>query len=503
MINILLRTSRRPIGFKRTIEEILRQSENVAVNIIVSADNDETISYVKGYGGIHHIVECKPTARLHADHNPYNEYFNEMIKKTVPGWVWRIDDDDLIMPNALECIQNNAVDPDVCYIFNLLFKGNIIIPQNRSKISYCDISTQNFVVHTKHNNVCKWKPVRGGDYRYLKDLLHTNPSLRIEYIDKILYKIMTISSGDLADTAHISDYCNELLLKAYISGKTWILELGNDQSQREWCHQLSEALKQIEQRVVLLDTAKMQKSEFTQILPAISADYYVISDPLSAIFSRDEHSAFLFEKMNARLFFFHQSHITRVEGSVSETAQRILAYRRVAQRGYHICFDKNVGEELAKLNIGPVSCVPAVCFGSCTLPANSNQEQAISTDRFVEHLIVDFNLPVQMSDSFSKDISALENAFQKSATAEIDNLVGTFLRKHGHQEGFLAFGHLFKEHKLFKQAYTCYFEALKIAPENKNALKMLKELHEHLPQDAMNVQALEDLQALLSGSNNE
>lgn len=492
-INILIRTSKRPQGFKRVIDEIQRQAQNVPVCIIVSVDNQESLEYVLKYSCIDHVVQCTPQPRQHKDHNPYNEYYNELITKTKPGWVWRIDDDDIVMPGALETIQQHVENPDVCYIFNILSHVNTIFPSDTSKITYCDIATPNFVIHTKHNDTCRWKPVRGGDYRFLQDLLHSTPSLTVEYIDKIIYKVDTQSFGDRDEVVTRSCYFNELLCTAYRDRRTWILEMGAAKQQREWCKVIGTILKDCNQRVVNVDTQKLSNDEFLSLLLSISADYYVASNDSSLLFSATQQGKRVFEIIRARILFVHQPENTLPNPALICATQDAPAFQRISDRAYHLCCGDSILQKLQALNVGSVYCVGSDGNQTDSLFSLSHPEIESFWKVHLYSMIESCCMPVDGWDSRS----LLRQVFSLGSGQDIDRMAELFTNRNPEVDSFLFIAGLYKEKGNAVKTQHYLFEALKHRPESRNILMELAEVSQQVPDTTIHFEIISELQQKL------
>jgi len=206
MLNILLRTSRRPKGFERVIKSIAAQKNGTPINLIISSDNDETTEYINDITAKYNvnkiIVHFKHTKSTGANNCPYNLYFNDMIKHTKEGWVWRIDDDDIISPNAFKTIMSTVVNIDNVYIFKMIAHGGMLLPRYKA-IIFGNIGTPNSVIHTQYNNVCKWTDLHRGDFTYIHTLtMSINDESKIKYIDKIIYKVDGIGDGTNIDSTN-------------------------------------------------------------------------------------------------------------------------------------------------------------------------------------------------------------------------------------------------------------------------------------------------------------
>jgi len=198
MINILMRTSNRPNGFKRMIDSIRSQTYK-NYRIIVSVDNDETESYVKKYDDVEYI-RVNRINRRDSSHFPYNLYFNQLINEVKTGWVFFVDDDDTLYDTeSLHTIANVIRNPDLLYVFKLQYIGRVIPNRSFGKgITSCDISTQNIVVHSSHASDSQWPDKRMGDYHYISKLADAMGN-KIEWVDKLIYRITNAGVGQQKD----------------------------------------------------------------------------------------------------------------------------------------------------------------------------------------------------------------------------------------------------------------------------------------------------------------
>ena len=89
LINIMIRTSNRPISFKRLLGTIKDQTCS-NYKLVISVDNDKTAEYVKENGFIDYLYMDKNNESM----KTANLYFNYLIASVEEGFVWGVDDDD-------------------------------------------------------------------------------------------------------------------------------------------------------------------------------------------------------------------------------------------------------------------------------------------------------------------------------------------------------------------------------------------------------------------------
>jgi len=190
MLNIILRTHNRPIKFKRMLDCIQKQSfQNF--NLYITADNDETESYVKQYS--------LPYIRMFPDTTIpvfYNLYFNDIYQKIDNGWIWGIDDDDLLADdNVFQFINDTCILEDKIYIFKFHNKHARCIRPGRNfgkKIEIGDIGTANFVVNRKYCCDVLWGANGISDGIYISNVAKNR---EICWIDKVIYVVEKANHG--------------------------------------------------------------------------------------------------------------------------------------------------------------------------------------------------------------------------------------------------------------------------------------------------------------------
>ena len=198
MLHILLRTSDRPKGFNRTMNA-LRNQTDMNFKLLVTVDNAATKTYVEASQFPCEIYEVKSEPRLHSNHNPYNLYVNTLIDNVKDGWYIVIDDDDIVHNDLVESINTTCTQDDAVYIFKINFMGKPIPSHSFGKsIAFGDISSPCIIMNSKNKNLARWKPVRGGDFNYIKDVVESG-KLKIGFVDKVIYTVEKPGSGKKED----------------------------------------------------------------------------------------------------------------------------------------------------------------------------------------------------------------------------------------------------------------------------------------------------------------
>lgn len=164
MINILIRTSYRPIGFAKTLESIRQQSYK-SVRIIVSYDDERALSYIPD--DIENVRVYK-TGELFF----YDSYCNILKSMVNSGWFFFLDDGDVLAyPDALKDVRREVSRQNGLIVqfsrngrlkpSNKLIKNRVI---ERSKIGMPCL-----VLWHKHKNLVDFDgSVGASDYLWIK-----------------------------------------------------------------------------------------------------------------------------------------------------------------------------------------------------------------------------------------------------------------------------------------------------------------------------------------------
>ena len=172
VVNILVRTSKRPKYFDECIRTIEAQTYK-NVNIFVSDDGfaDYTIPY-KVYPI--KVKRKNDIKRVQKDNYgipfPANLYFNEMHKYVKSGIVIYLDDDDIFTDkNALKDIVKEYKKGNDLILWRVKIGTNYIpSDENFGKIVCRDISGIGAAID--HKLLIDWEGYKLGDYRILKEI---------------------------------------------------------------------------------------------------------------------------------------------------------------------------------------------------------------------------------------------------------------------------------------------------------------------------------------------
>jgi hypothetical protein len=190
VINIMIRTSDRPISFKRLLGTIRNQTYN-NYKLIVSIDNDQTRSYVLESGITDYLymnknAESMKTADL---------YFNYLIASVNEGYVWGVDDDDFLPNNEVIHTISNNLKEGMINIFKMKSIRAGILPEEH-KVLRGHIGTPCFIIPVEMANKVKWKAPYASDYSYIKDIVDMYGEDKINWVDEVVCEIDKPNQGE-------------------------------------------------------------------------------------------------------------------------------------------------------------------------------------------------------------------------------------------------------------------------------------------------------------------
>lgn len=171
LINILVRTHRRPQGFARTIQELRNQTYK-NIRIIVSCDDEFSYDYIKENNIPDEDIVFIKDDRRSLGSAFYNSYIKDLLNAVEDGYVIVLDDDDYITSDiVLEKIARHLKDKNTLYLFKMDFLGTIL-PQKYwgIKPALYDTGGSSFAAHYTLAKKREWKPIQGGDGIYLEEL---------------------------------------------------------------------------------------------------------------------------------------------------------------------------------------------------------------------------------------------------------------------------------------------------------------------------------------------
>lgn len=190
-LNIIIRTSNRPIYFEKCIKSIKKHYPDAILHITI--DDIKDLEYVSkcGMSYRYYIINRESVknfcSKIIIKNTPfiYNYYFN-IVKPFLYGWCMFLDDDD-------ELVSKPVFDDNTNNIY--LYKvdvGTEIVPNDTNfgkEPVLNNISGIGIIVHS--SKIVDWSPQRGGDYIFIKQIYDKcNPI----WINTILSKTQTLGN---------------------------------------------------------------------------------------------------------------------------------------------------------------------------------------------------------------------------------------------------------------------------------------------------------------------
>lgn len=197
LINILTRTSNRPIGFYNCRQSIVKQSYK-NIKQFVSYENEVDLTY----------IDCADVSKVKVEkyegeglvnlegyvHAPYNLYCNTMLDHVDHGWILFLDDDDNLFHNKVieEIIAEiKKEDEDTMFIWQMRYPNGKLLPTKdhfeKKKIEINNIDTTCFIFHSKYKKFAKWDQWKASDYRVIQKLCEIIPKKK--WIEKVYIQI--------------------------------------------------------------------------------------------------------------------------------------------------------------------------------------------------------------------------------------------------------------------------------------------------------------------------
>ncbi|MTW22769.1 glycosyltransferase family 2 protein [Allochromatium palmeri] len=196
-INVLVRTSERPNYFRDCYNSIRSQTYK-NYRIIVSCDNDHTLSYLKEYDDIFVVKVNADNPKNYpaldvsrgkdVPRFPANLYLNELMKHVNEGFIIYLDDDDALQaPESLDTIAKHISCEDDLLFWRVQFPEERLIPEEKyfsRRPVFWHISGIGFAFHFKYIAFAKWDGWAGGDFAVASKLYDAIPSK--VYIQEVL-----------------------------------------------------------------------------------------------------------------------------------------------------------------------------------------------------------------------------------------------------------------------------------------------------------------------------
>ena len=216
-INILTRTSSRPIGFHNCHASIINQTYK-KVKHIVSYENIEDEKYLQSNRieaiKVEKAVINKPKNKFGYIHAPYNLYCNALLSNVQEGWIMFLDDDDNLLHNKVleELVKViETIDDDTLLVWKMRYPdGRTLPPKQNVKSKAIEINKIGsccFMFHSKYKNKVRWDEYKGSDFRFLNELTIYIPKQK--WIDRVYVQINNF--GDFGKQNDLDSITNSLI----------------------------------------------------------------------------------------------------------------------------------------------------------------------------------------------------------------------------------------------------------------------------------------------------
>lgn len=207
VINIITRTSNRPIFFSECQQSIQIQSyPNELIRRYVTFDDESNLDgYIQQYNNLI-VMEMEREKRKNQTHFPYHLYLDEVIKyigENGPGWIIILDDDNqLTKNNCLEIIAKNIIDggndPNKFYIWRCQHSGRLVPSENSfEKVPKAgDLHISCFIFHHTQAHLVNFEPKRGAEADVIAKLFN---QLNCVWINDVLTQTQGSGNGTRQD----------------------------------------------------------------------------------------------------------------------------------------------------------------------------------------------------------------------------------------------------------------------------------------------------------------
>jgi len=175
LINILIRTHRRPNGFKRCLRSIVNQKYP---NIRVIIACDEYCDYVPKQLEIIQVTANRELPYF------YDCYCNNLKAQVTDGWFLFFDDDDVLVDNVL-----NEIEFDAPAILVQLRRGDYICPQGLD-FRRGLIGMPCLILHHSLKDLADIPGTGQGDYFWIKKVCD---NLSVKFVPKVV--VQSFSRG--------------------------------------------------------------------------------------------------------------------------------------------------------------------------------------------------------------------------------------------------------------------------------------------------------------------
>lgn len=167
-ITMLVRTSERADSFKRLMDCVASQ-EYPNLEVIVSYDTPDTLEYIQDADVVTKVVQVERGKGSHF----YNDYMNTLLDEVHDGWVFFMDDDDMLFDsNTLKLMGSQLVDEEAIHIFQMVdeAKNKAVIPPWHlgENVGVGSVGTPCFVMQAHIAKRARWDSEGAADGRYFE-----------------------------------------------------------------------------------------------------------------------------------------------------------------------------------------------------------------------------------------------------------------------------------------------------------------------------------------------
>jgi len=193
LINILIRTSQRPLLFNRLIQSIRQQTYK---NIRVIVSYDTACNYIPDW--------CDSIAVGKGREGYYwNLYCNNLKEMVTDGWFIFIDDDDFLWnKTALNDIAGHLTNPDrgiICQFLRGQTRKPGIVQIKNKIIKRGLIGMPCILLHHSKKNIAYFDGLPAADFRFITDVSKVLP---LEWVEKVIVKTDRIGKGKPHNVTH-------------------------------------------------------------------------------------------------------------------------------------------------------------------------------------------------------------------------------------------------------------------------------------------------------------
>ena len=179
MIAVLTRTSNRPKYFSRCYDSVQKQSSPCRHYVLY--DNRDDLHYLKEKKVYLHYIDRKHYEESHHGPPPksalppilslHNLYFNEIYSQLSEEWVYHLDDDNYLVPNAFKDVIPHLQAPVDLVFLRIQHYTGLLPPDqcwNSKTLPMGFVDTGCFLARSTLLQKVRWDAWKCGDYRVLQ-----------------------------------------------------------------------------------------------------------------------------------------------------------------------------------------------------------------------------------------------------------------------------------------------------------------------------------------------